>query len=507
MRVFLFVLMAALSACTEQVRSRQLLDADIDANDSSTNDAAIDVALDAVEDTARAPSLPPGSFDVAREMRGVWVATVAGLDFPSSSSLTATQQTAELQEIVNRSHQLGLNAIFFQSRIAADALYRSSIEPWSRVLTGTQGRDPGYDPLGKLIELAHAQGIEVHAWLNPYRGTSRTADVVTSNHITRVLAEDALTYNGIKVMDPSSTAVREWIVDVVLDISNHYDVDGIHFDDYFYPYPNDNNDPFPDDARYTTYRMSGATLSKSAWRRDNINRMVREVSRSLAREHPAVRFGISPFGIYRPNIPQGVVGLDAFNEIACDPLAWLRDESVDYLIPQLYWPITSTGQPFASLLTWWSTQTSRSRPVFAGHAAYRVGATAAWTAQELLAQVALTDDAPSLAGSVFFRYQNLLDGDIQRTLSARYSGMALPPAMPRGVTPTAPVVDVVGSQVRVVAPNPRALAILRISDRAVVHVGHYASITAAMLPSGDYVAVVINRFGWVSAPTTFQVRG
>ena len=363
--------------------------------------------------------------------------------------------------MVALAHETGLNTLFFQVRPESDALYMSSLEPWSRALTGTQGNDPGYDPLAVLLELAHAQNIEVHAWINPYRGSASAASATASNHVTRTLAAHAITYNGSIVMDPSSTAVRAHVVSVIEDIVTRYDVDGIHFDDYFYPYPNMAGTPFPDQASYDAYRMGGGTMTRGDWRRDNVNALVREVHDLLLRTKPNVRFGISPFGIYRPGMPAGIVGLDAYADIYCDAVHWMDEDWVDYVAPQLYWPTTQTPQAFEPLATWWSETAGVQEHVFAGHAAHRLGTSTAWTLGEMNAQLDIVNrltSAPDsqMRGSLFFRYGFIEDDTlgIRRAITTRYAEPAVPPAIPRALSaPALPLVAARSGMIEITHPS------------------------------------------------------
>ena len=343
----------------------------------------------------------------------------------------------------------GLNAIFFQVRPESDALYASSLEPWSRFLSGTQGEDPGYDPLAILLELAHARGLEVHAWLNPYRGMSSTSATTASTHVTRTLSSHAIRYGTAIVMDPGAPEVRAHVLSVIADLADHYDVDGIHFDDYFYPYPDAGGTPFPDDATYAAYTSGGGTLGLADWRRDNVNALVREVHDQLEAEHPTMRFGISPFGIYRPGMPAGIRGLDAYATIYCDAPHWMAEDWVDYVAPQLYWPTTPAAQAFEPLIGWWGMQADAHEHVIAGQALYRLGTTTSWTLAELETQIEIVrglEVGGRIGGSLFFRYANL-DADLLGSATAFadrvYASPALAPAIPRlassGTAPAAPL--------------------------------------------------------------------
>jgi len=338
-----------------------------------------------------------------RELRGVWIASVANINFPSRTGLDAEAQKAELDGIVDTAAESHLNAIFFQVRPELDALYESEIEPWSRYLTGIAGGDPGYDPLGYLLERAHARAIEVHAWLNPYRAKQRQSSVAAREHMTLTHPDLAHNYAGGVWMDPGAPVVQDRLVEVVVDIVRRYEVDGIHFDDYFYPYP-DGSEPFPDSRTYTSYQSAGGELGRHDWRRHNVNVLVERVASTLKEIAPQVRFGISPFGIYRPGIPAGIVGFDQYDGIFADPLLWKSRGWVDYIAPQLYWPSTQTPQAYGTLIDWWSQQPDAQRYTFAGIQLSKVGSAPAWSTIEIQAQIELSRlqrDRRSL-GNIFF---------------------------------------------------------------------------------------------------------
>ena len=283
-----------------------------------------------------------------REMRAVWVATVQNINFPSRTGLSAGALRSELKNIVDITQRAGLNAIVMQVRPEGDALYHSELEPWSRYLTGSQGGDPGLDPLAELIAEAHPKHIEVHAWLNPYRAKASASSTAVSPHISKIYPEYCYTYAGKLWMDPGSPEVRERAIDVVTDLVSRYAIDGIHFDDYFYPYPDGTE--FPDAA---TYAASGTTLSKSDWRRQNVDRFVEDVRDALDATAPWVRYGIAPFGIYRPGQPPGITGLDQYTALFADPMVWMDNDWLDYMAPQLYWSHDNPGQEFGKLMEWW----------------------------------------------------------------------------------------------------------------------------------------------------------
>ncbi|MDX2010533.1 MAG: family 10 glycosylhydrolase [Myxococcaceae bacterium] len=401
-----------------------------------------------------------------RELRGVWVATVSNLDLPQLTSRDAG--LAAMTALVERTRDAGLNAIFFQVRPESDAWYQSSLEPWSRFVTGAQGRDPGWDPLETLLDLAHPRGLEVHAWVNPYRGLVSASAQTASNHVSRTLSAHAITYDGKVTMNPGALPVRAHVVSVMRDLLDRYDVDGLHFDDYFYPYPDGSGAPFPDEATFQAFRADagllpdGGTWTKSEWRRDNVNQLVREVMAVVTAEHPQVRFGISPFGIWRPNNPPGVVGLDAYETISCDAVTWMNQGWVDYVAPQLYWPTTSSGQPFVPLLSWWANGTRGGRHVFAGHGLYRLGMPGWTSVDEIRAQVNATRtlSAQGVLGGIHFREANLRTNLLGVTDLFRrdlYASPALPPPLPRqgaSLAPLPPTVTRTGATVTASHPLP-----------------------------------------------------
>lgn len=341
----------------------------------------------------------------AREFRGVWVASVFNINYPSAQGLSAEAQQAELQALLGVMTDHGLNAILFQVRPESDALYASELEPWSRYLMGTQGEDPGFDPLQYVIDQARPLGIEVHAWINPYRAKSTLTSTLAEGHIALAEPDYAYTYGNLLWMDPGAEVIQERTIDVALDLVDRYDIDGVHFDDYFYPYPN--GEPFPDAATYGDYQGGGGTLERDDWRRDNVNQLVEVLYESIVGTRNHIRFGISPFGIYRPGMPPGITGLDQYAEIYADPLLWMDEGWVDYLAPQLYWPTTQTAQAYEPLLEWWSSMTSEGRYIFAGNYLSQIGSSDAWSVDEMLDQVELSRTYRDLGsmGNIYFHIE------------------------------------------------------------------------------------------------------
>jgi len=342
-----------------------------------------------------------------REFRGVWVATVWNINFPTRQTLSVDEQKAELDALVAAVSGANGNALLFQVRPEGDALYASELEPWSRWLTGTQGEDPGYDPLAYLIEVAHNQNIEVHAWLNPYRAASSKNAALADNHWAKRFPDVAYTYGNYLWMDPGSEEVRAHTIAVCTDLANRYAIDGIHFDDYFYPYPTEND--FPDQTLYKAYVASGGTMDLGDWRRNNVHLLVQGVHDALT-PYPGVRFGIGPFGIYRPGYPSGIKGLDAYAAIYADPLPWLENQWVDYLAPQLYWPSTQTAQAYGPLVEWWGQQANGAW-IFPGNYLAKLDSSSAWSTEEFRTQFDLTREqrAAGVHGNVLYHIGPLLE--------------------------------------------------------------------------------------------------
>lgn len=345
----------------------------------------------------------------ARELRGVWVASVSNINFPSAQGLGVAQQQQELRATFDAVAAAGLNAVFLQVRPESDALYASAIEPWSRYITGTQGEDPGYDPLEFAIAEAHLRGLELHGWFNPYRAKASAGAAAADNHISKKFPEYAYEYGDGLWMDPGAQEVQDQLVEVIADVVTRYDLDGVHFDDYFYPYP-DGSD-FPDDATYGDYLAGGGDLGLGDWRRDNVNRMVKRVGETIAELRPSVRWGISPFGIYRPGTPPGIQGLDQYAEIYSDPLKWMQEGWLDYVAPQLYWPSTQAPQAYGVLIEWWSSIATDGRHIFAGNYLSKIGSEAKWPLEEFAIQIELSREfaGQGSLGNIFFHVGPILD--------------------------------------------------------------------------------------------------
>ncbi len=390
----------------------------------------------------------------AREFRGVWVATVNNLDWPSRPGLPTERQQAELLAILDRAAALRMNAIVLQVRPEFDALYQSPYEPWSRYLTGRQGRPPAplWDPLAFAVEEAHRRGIELHAWVNPYRAAFWRDSLVASNHVTNQFQNLIRQYGQYLWLDPGLPESRAFTLRAVVDIVRRYDIDGIHIDDYFYPYPEIRGGArvdFPDGAAYETYRRSGGPLEKSDWRRNNNDEMVRELYATVKAEKPWVKLGISPFGIWRPGFPATTTaGIDQHEELFADVRKWLNEGWLDYVAPQLYWPIQPAEQSYPVLLKWWVEENLKAREVWPGLALYKLPITGPrkMSATEIVHQIELTRAQPGARGHVLFNARVLMN-NVERVadrLAQTYREPALIPAMPwlDSIAPGKPVASI-----------------------------------------------------------------
>ncbi|MFJ7156979.1 glycoside hydrolase family 10 protein [Streptomyces sp. NPDC101118] len=344
------------------------------------------------------------------EFRGMWVATVANLDWPSRAGLSAQQQHRELVAHLDTAVRRRLNAVILQVRPTADAFWPSEYEPWSASLTGTQGRDPGWDPLGTAVLEARSRGLELHAWFNPYRVANHTdPGKLASWHPARVHPEWTVEYGGRLYYNPGLPEVRAFVQEAMLDAVARYPLDAVHWDDYFYPYPTAGA-YFDDDAAYAAY--GGSFDSRGDWRRDNVDTLVREMSEAVARVRPGTRFGISPFGVWRtkdrdPLGSPGGPALCSYDDLYADTRLWIRRGWLDYVVPQVYWHIGNTGADYAKLVPWWAGAVRGTRTdLYIGEALYRADAqspTPAWRKEgELSAHLTLAARHAEVRGHVYF---------------------------------------------------------------------------------------------------------
>lgn len=402
---------------------------DMPRHTESANTAEIDPPETVVEPEYRV-DLP----EVPREFRAAWVATVANINWPSRNNLSTEQQKREAIELLDLLKNNNFNAVIFQVRPSADALYASKLEPWSYFLTGTTGKAPNpfYDPLDFWVEEAHKRGLELHVWLNPYRAHHSSGGTVTSQSMVRKTENVIKLRNGMYWFDPASKQTQDHAAAVVMDIVKRYDIDGVHFDDYFYPYASYNGGAdFPDNKTWTAYKRGGGTLSRADWRRDHVNQFIKRVYTEIKNEKPAVKFGLSPFGIWKPGYPAGITGSSQYDELYADAKLWLNEGWIDYFTPQLYWPIDPPKQSFTSLLKWWQSENTHNRHLWPGLNTVEVRA--ANRAEEINRQIEETRKIiPNSVGAVHWSIAGLTKNPVllKGLREGLYSQKALVPASP-----------------------------------------------------------------------------
>ncbi len=400
-----------------------------------------------------------------REFRAAWVATVDNIDWPTKRDLTTEQARAELVKVLDTAKRIHLNALILQVRPAADALYASKLEPWSEYLTGQQGKPPSpyWDPLAFAVEEAHKRGLELHAWFNPYRAWHPSAKGKPSaTHISQT-TDLAKPYGTYLWLDPGEKRVQDHSIAVMLDVVKRYDLDGVHIDDYFYPYPvKDPADPekkrdlpFPDQASFGRYVGAGGKLGLSDWRRANVDGFIKRLYEGIKKEKRWVKFGISPFGIFRPGVPKGIqAGIDQYDALYADARKWLVEGWCDYYTPQLYWPIAQTPQSYPVLLDWWVAQNPKKRNVWPGNFTSQVLTSANWPVDEILNQIDTTRKTTGTGGNVHFSMKALTNnskGLADALLAGPYRRTALIPASPwlDKTPPKAPRVELNSGNLRI----------------------------------------------------------
>jgi uncharacterized lipoprotein YddW (UPF0748 family) len=371
----------------------------------------------------------------ATEFRAAWVATVANINWPSKKGLSTEQQQREAIQLLDFLKSHNFNAVIFQVRPQADALYQSNLEPWSYFLTGKQGSAPSpyYDPLQFWIEAAHDRGIELHVWLNPYRAHSPAGGEVSDSSLVKRKGELVVKLkDGHWWFDPSLKGTQEHSTSVVMDIVKRYDIDGVHFDDYFYPYPSYNGSAdFPDSASWSAYVAGGGKLSRGDWRRNSVNEFIKQLYSSIKAEKPYVKFGLSPFGTWRPGYPSIVEGFDQYNQLYADARLWLNEGWIDYFTPQLYWRINSPTVSFPILLGWWAGENKKDRHLWPGMSVGRD--TTAANATEVLNQIMVTRGMlPKSSGEVHWSIGSLTKDSAlaKAVIEGAYKKQALIPASP-----------------------------------------------------------------------------
>ncbi|WP_242608899.1 glycoside hydrolase family 10 protein [Actinomadura formosensis] len=376
----------------------------------------------------------------ARRLRGMWITTVGGTDWPKNAGADADAQKRQFVKLLDTATAMNMNAVFVQIRPNSDAFYASPYEPWSQWITGTQDKDPGYDVLAFMLKEAHARNLEFHAWFNPYR-VSRQGDVskLSPKSPARRHPDWVRRYGEGLWYDPGLPQVRDLATQAVMDVVTKYDIDAVHFDDYFYPYPEDGD--FPDEATYKTY---GKGMNRGDWRRKNVDTLVESLSRKIHGAKPWVRFGISPFGVWRNRTsdPAGspTRALQSYDDIYADTRTWIKKGWVDYITPQLYWPIGDPRADYAKLVAWWADQVKGTGvQLTIGQAGYRVGADATWrNPAELSRHLTVNARYPQVRGDVFFSASDIAAnrrGFAARLRGDHYSRPALRPVAGSGTAP------------------------------------------------------------------------
>lgn len=363
--------------------------------------------------TPAVPAEPGGTGQTpaSEEMRGAWISTVNG-DWPSSGARNnITKQKQEYTQQLDALKDMGINAVFVQVRANADAIYPSGLVPWNTVLTGTQGKDPGYDPLSFMIEEAHQRGMEFHAWFNPFRATnSASTSGLAANHVSKLHPDWIVNVSGKLYINPGIPQARQHIIDTIMEVVNQYDIDGVHLDDYFYP----SNATFNDDAAFKTYNTLN-TKDRAEWRRDNINQFVKQLGESVHRVKPNVQYGISPFGVWRnkaddPTGSDTRAGVPAYDSMHADVRTWIKQGWIDYVAPQVYWSMTLSAARYDKVVDWWVNEVANTNvKLYIGHAPYKLGTSEiGWnTSQEIIDQLIYNEKYDLVKGDIFFSSQHL----------------------------------------------------------------------------------------------------
>lgn len=389
-----------------------------------------------------ARSVPKGKLESTREMRAVWVASVYNLDWPSKKGLPVAEQKQEFIRLLDEIKAMNMNAIIMQIKPTADAFYPSAYGPWSEYLTGTQGKDPGYDPLEFMIKEAHKRGLEFHAWFNPYRITMNHTDLsrLSADHPARQHPDWTIAYGNQLYYNPGIPETQDFIIGGIEEVVKNYDIDAVHMDDYFYPYKIAGV-PFPDQETYETYGKK-AFAHIEDWRRDNVNQLVKQINDTIKKEKPYVKFGISPFGVWRnikddPTGSNTTAGMTNYDDLYADTREWIQQHDIDYVTPQIYWSIGFQAAAYDVLTKWWSNEV-KGEPVhlYIGQAAYKINQNSdpAWSdPEEYFRQIKLNRQSQLVQGSMHFSLKDLNRNPLNvkdRLIEESYRKPALIPEMP-----------------------------------------------------------------------------
>ena len=491
-----------------------------------------------------ADACQPAPATPKRQLRAMWISSVSNIDWPSRTGLSVSAQQAEYRSWLDLALQRNMNAVIVQIRPTADAFWPSPYEPWSQWLTGTQGKSPGYDPLAFMVAEAHARNLEFHAWFNPYRVANHTDPTrLVASHPARQHPGWVFAYGGKLYYNPGIPAVRAFVQDAMMDAVTRYDIDAVHWDDYFYPYPSGSTQ-IPDQQTFAQY--GGGFSSIQDWRRNNVNLLVQEMRQRISAAKPWVKFGISPFGIWRnastDPLGSATSGLQSYDAIYADTRLWVRQQWLDYIAPQIYWHIGFSTADYAKLVPWWSDVVAGTTvQLYVGQATYRLGASGedpAWQrATELTDHLFLNRDHPQVAGDIHFSAKDVRAnrlGGMSRLAADHYSRPALVPlaAGLGGAAPPAPTITsavrgttgVTVSWQREAASAPASYAIYRVDGGGPTdpcqledasHLiktvaaggtgGTYLDTTAAAGATFTYHVTALDRLHHESAPSAGRV--
>jgi len=376
--------------------------------------------------------------EIPREFRGVWIATVVNIDWPNQATDSFQKQKEDFLDLLDYYKSLNFNTVIVQVRTAGDAFYPSNLAPWSKYLTGKEGKAPATseNPLTWMIKEAHSRGLEFHAWLNPYRATfDLKTELLSPDHDYNIHRDWMLKYGTKYYYNPGLPEVKSHLTAVIKELVDNYDLDAIHFDDYFYPYKI-GKEVFPDKKTYDTYKKQGQSIDD--WRRQNVNDLILLVHQSIKSSKPWVQFGISPFGVWRnqdkdPNGSATRAGQTNYDDLYADPITWMKNGWIDYLIPQIYWSMDYELASYRKLNDWWSNNSNRTN-IYIGNGPYKIrdNADKAWeNPSEIINQISYTRTAPNIQGNAFFSAKSLFskNQDVARNIKNElYQEPTLPPS-------------------------------------------------------------------------------
>ncbi|EIL84154.1 hypothetical protein BAME_27870 [Bacillus sp. M 2-6] len=491
-----------------------------------------------IPSSSLARSMPKGKLESTREMRAVWVASVYNLDWPSKKGLPRDEQKQEFIQLLDDIKAMNMNAVIMQIKPTADAFYPSKFGPWSEYLTGTQGKDPGYDPLEFMIEEAHKRGLEFHAWFNPYRITMNHTDLnrLSADHPARAHPEWTIAYGNQLYFNPGIPDAQDFIVDGIEEVVKNYDIDAVHMDDYFYP-NKIAGVPFPDQETYETYGQKFTHIED--WRRDNVNELVKQINNTIKKEKPYVKFGISPFGVWRnikddPTGSNTTAGMTNYDDLYADTREWIQQHHIDYITPQIYWSIGFQPAAYDVLTKWWSNEV-KGQPVhlYIGQATYKINQNSdpAWSdPEEYFRQIELNRQSQLVQGSMHFSLKDINRNPLnvkKRLIEETYSKPALIPEMPwlHQKAPKKPIIQSVkkteDGAVLQIQNDPRSsasyYAVYRLSHKGTYEfvqtvrkeTGSFTQtkdILANQKKSYTYKVTALNRLHHESKPSTKTVK-